>query len=336
MSEKITVFSLIYGDEFINRFFQLSLQSLIQKNDILALRAEGVEVEFLFASYPEHKKTIEKCVKNSTIKEISRILLVESNFLAKKSENMKNTQGYKRMKQVYLLSYVISYCLKYERLAFNLSPDLLYSQDIILHSYRLYKHTGKSVSSCNARLSPEVEKMDRLDLLSQEPKDLFFRFLNRDWIDASENDPGKFAGTKFNFYIKYPEYFLLTPHVPSPIMIKFKEEDLNMFLRNRSYAIWDGKWQEFLRKSNRLIVQNNLDMGMTVEIDKNSETYNDTIIAFDQLYREQVSEISKNVGLDSGSFERAGRSLLVDPIHHSIVFHGAAPKSDFYQAEFQD
>ena len=53
MSDKLTIFALVYGDEFINRFFRLSLRSLIQHNDVRALKAEGVEVEFLFVSYPE-------------------------------------------------------------------------------------------------------------------------------------------------------------------------------------------------------------------------------------------------------------------------------------------
>jgi hypothetical protein len=330
MSEKITVFSLIYGDNFINRFFNLSLKTLIRNGDISALRSEGVEIEFLFVTHPEHKEALKKNISQSIVKGISRCMLIDSSFFSKKSENMKKTQGFKRMKQAHLLSYVIAYCLKYDRLAFNLVPDLLYSKGSLLNSYRLHKYTGKCVSFCNARLSPEVEKLDHEDLVDQEPKSLFFRFLSRDWLDVRENDPGKFGGTKFNFYIKYPEYFLLTPLGANPMMVKFKEEDLNMFLRNRTYSIWDDQWQEFLRKSSRLVAQNNLDLAMTVEVDKNTETYNDTIVAFDQLYREQVSEIAKNVGLDSRSFDQAGRSLLVDPIRHSLVFHGTAPSSEFY------
>jgi len=269
-------------------------------------------------------------VKNSSVKDISRCLLIEPHHLAEKSENFKKTQWFKRMRQAYLLSYVIAYCLKNDRLAFNLVPDLIYSRGSLINAFRLFNYTKKCISFCNARLSPRVSELSDDEIISQEPKVLLFRFISADWLDARQNNLSSYAGTKFNFFMKYPEYFLLTPLGPNPMMVKFREEDLGMFLRNRTYAIWDDQWQEFLRKSNRLVVQTNLDLGMSVEIDNNSKIYSDTIVAFDCLFHEQFSEISNNIELGPVDFATAGRSMLVDPIRHALVFQGTAPESEFY------
>ena len=43
-----------------------------------------------------------------------------------------------------------------------------------------------------------------------------------------------------------------------------------------------------------------------------------------------ITEISNNIELGPVDFATAGRSMLVDPIRHALVFQGTAPESEFY------
>jgi hypothetical protein len=137
--------------------------------------------------------------------------------------------------------------------------------------------TGKVVATFNGRVAPSDgrESFESGELLevAQRPwgiHDFFFahmahvwrRTVTRDYTQLNGNTPG-------HLIYDGDQLRCLFCNTPNPTLGKFAVDDLRL-LNNpaRGMRVWDHEWVDHLSAQRRLIVQTNLELGMSIEADK--------------------------------------------------------------------
>src|SRR5262249_2812027 len=140
--------------------------------------------------------------------------------------------------------------------------------------WSLHRLTGKVVSIFNGRVSlddsdPEAFRDVLSDALSrpQGVLELFNSNMIDQWRARSTDNPDVIpVDQSGSLLYKDGDMTYIFSGAPNPFMGTFTEADLVYFASTR-FTVWDHDWQDRLFDMRRLLVQTNLDRGMSIEIE---------------------------------------------------------------------
>jgi hypothetical protein len=96
--------------------------------------------------------------------------------------------------------------------------------------------------------------------------DFFFEHKNEYWQAHMTSDLNHVAGTISGHLIyKGADRRMIFCSNPNPFMGRFQPRDLLTFANKAGFNNWDNNWVSALEKHGRLLVQTNLDAGMSIE-----------------------------------------------------------------------
>lgn len=258
-------FTIAFGQSHVASFFRNALYSVLQQNEIDKVgRKYGLN--FLIGT----TKQSEAQAKD----EIARIMAEhpDCHFDIISVEGKDDLSGEDRGLLVsVLLRLCMIHCLNENKKFFYIAPDTVYSPDVLRYALAQHEVTGRVVAIFNGRVNIRFTETDRVrDYLSRDGGVLQAYLEN--WDDAmnlmvpKDNDP-KDIKIIDHAIIKNGNFVSIFTANPNPTLGKFEMQDLVLFERSFSLMDWDHFWKERLLDQNRLYVQTNLDLGMSIELD---------------------------------------------------------------------
>jgi hypothetical protein len=272
---KMILYSIVFGKDFIDKFFDICLPSLMTENNIPSLNEK---ITLLIPTVKSDLEYVKVKIQNTKIAGFfgDRINIVA---LDAEVENAGQVpQG--RVANVFafqLLLRVIALCIERQESFLFASPDCIYSDGVVGSAWELHKITGKVVSIFCGRVSLNPQGAAYYNNLIRTPngvRDEFLRSMALLWSNMATDDATN-AGVDILGHYMYRDankVMILTDH-PNPFLGRFTPEDLDFFLEAGELRPWDNGWEELLLRQGRLVVQTNLDVGMMIETDTiNRET----------------------------------------------------------------
>jgi hypothetical protein len=265
------VFAIVFGEPYIDSFFQTSLPSLLTPKNVPALTARGVDVSLVFFTTESSVPLIAERAK-SPLAGMEHFSSIDVSYLQdKKTTDYADRGQWQNDTLRDLMMKAVAYCVKEDRPFVFANADVLYSNGIIENCYRLHRVSTKVVATFNGRVAPgdDLEGFHRLRQASDDGyKKAFLQYrspLWQSWTLASSED---FPDANFGHVILEDGDFVhLFCANPNPFLGKFTTEDLVFFTDSDRFVDWDSRWRIHLASRNRLVVLTNLDAGMSMEID---------------------------------------------------------------------
>ncbi|MDG2286362.1 MAG: hypothetical protein P8N43_12675 [Alphaproteobacteria bacterium] len=265
------VFAIVFGETYIDKFFDIALPSLLTPRNVPALVEKGVEVSLVLFTTESSVPLIAERVKSS-IPGKEQFAHIDVSFLQDKPLSDYEDLDYWRSDTLRdLMMKVVAHCARADQPFIFTAADVMYSDGIIENSYQLHRTTGKVVATFNGRVDPgdDLDGFHRL-LRDEENgyRKAFLKYRNALWkswtVTSSEDFPDAGFG---HVIVEEGEFVHLFCSNPNPFLGKFTTEDLVFFTESERYLDWDNRWRLYLASKNRLLVLSNLDAGMSIEID---------------------------------------------------------------------
>ncbi len=269
------VFTIVFGEKYIERFFERSLPSLFGPDRPLDLGGEKLSL-FIF-TLSRDERLVHKHLRGQPLKYFEKI--GDINIITGNVDGMPETHddpqlvaAKNRAIACNLLIRAMKLCIERDEVFLHAVPDLVYSAATVNTCYHLHRLTGKNVAIFNGRVAPKNDSdftLEELLNISASPHDMvrfFFENMNKVWAQHYTSDFNRITGQMAGHLIYQlgPAPLIFCSH-PNPILGKFKPIDIPHFTNKSAFAAWDHGWKDFLLLSNRLVVQTGLDLGMSVE-----------------------------------------------------------------------
>ena len=204
-------------------------------------------------------------------------------------------------------------CVDRNEVFVHLVPDLVYSPGVLSTCYKLHALTGRVVATFNARCAPKEDEpalsddeMMEAGTSTREMLRFFLKHRTYYWHDNETSDiraiPGNLKG-----YLLYtdPGRVIIFTNNPNPMLGKFQRSDITAFANKASLNNWDNDWKDQLVVQNRLLVQSNLDAGMSIEDAPRERRLSDTFSV--KTIREQYDRAIRNTAGDDREMRREGK-----------------------------
>lgn len=317
------VFAIVFGEEYIESYFDTALPSLLTPRNIPALVERGVEVSLVFFTTKSSVPIIAERAK-SPVPGMELFTSIDISYLED-----KNPGNYADLGQWLndtlrdLMMKVVVHCVKADSCFLFTCADVLYSDGIVANSYRLHRATAKVVATFNGRVDPGDELANFQRILRSGDDGFKKAFLGyrsplwKSWtVDSSEDFPDANFG---HVILEDGEFVhIFCPNI-NPFVGKFTTEDLVFFTDSDRYVDWDSRWRIHLANNNRLVVLTNLDAGMSIEIDPpgtDAKMVNNTRV------------------LRQKSQRRAETARLLDELGMDVEGYRAEQRKAHYNTEF--
>lgn len=265
------VFSIAFGKPYIDKLFDRCLPSLFSESR--PPRLENKKISFFFFTLVSSAEYLKSRAANSRFsREFGGIAIVPADIrsvdnlpVSADSEPPRQTAGT-------LLQAAIQTCIKMDEVFVHAVPDLVYTPHAIETAHNLHKLTGKVVAIFNGRVKPTngvnftTETLLRAGSSEKSCVDFFFRHMNPWWQANTTTSLDRIAGTDAGHLAVNAEASrMIFCAAPNPFLGTFLPSDLPVFSHVNGMSCWDQSWRKQLIYTNRLLVQTNLDAGMSIE-----------------------------------------------------------------------
>jgi hypothetical protein len=262
------VMPIAFGRRYIDAFFDLCLPSLMTPNNFPVLCDEPLTL--FFCTTESFVPYLRQRIRTSDYRDIfeGRVNIHFIAFEPVESDDALERANKQRKVSFALLIQAIKFCLARDESFVFPSPDNLYSDGIIESNWELHRLTGKIVGNFPGRVEDAPGGNDYYRELIKCPsgvKDYFFSHPEERWFDHVTNDPDQLPGETVGHQVLNGRRAVHIFAHPCPFMGKFAPEDLFKFLEVGVFAAWDHEWLTFLTEKRRMLVQTNLDLGMSIE-----------------------------------------------------------------------
>lgn len=261
---KICIFSIAYGRPYIDKLFGRCAPSLMTPGNLGKFVRDDVSMVVGTLEEDIHylrQKFLESPLKKKV--NVLDILALPKSIISRQ----KNTKDIQKR----LLQEIVTYFVRRNLVFFHAPPDCIFSDDTIYNQLCLHQISGKIVAIFNGR-TQEVSQGDAvyLDVIQSKNgvKNFFFNNYSQEWAAWRSGHPDQVAGARAGhaIYQEKDRAFIFC-NKPNPSVGLFTHEDLAHFVIQGTYSSFDNNWLQLLIKHNRLLVQTNLDMGMSIEPD---------------------------------------------------------------------
>jgi hypothetical protein len=264
MSDNLCIFSIAYGKSHIDKLFDRCVPSLITAGNLGRFERENVSI--VIGTLGGDREYIRERFSASEITNFVRnmdTLAIPESGLSAKHTN--------RMIQTILLRRIMAYFIKRGLVFFYAPSDCVFADGTIYNNWCLHKITGKIIASFNGRTREiSQDNIRYLDIINTKNgvKKFFMENYSHEWAAWCSMDPCEIAGTRIGHAIyREADRAHIFCNMPAPSTGRFTPEDLQYFILDASMQAFDNSWQQKLARCNRLLVQTNLDMGMSIEPD---------------------------------------------------------------------
>jgi hypothetical protein len=261
------LFSIVYGKKYIDFLIDRAIPSLMTPRNKLFL--EKTDNILYIATISEDVPYIRKQLRSLDLEKVfgDRIRIHHIPYIASKNDH-EEPQRQNKLSYA-LLMRAMRFCYEQNQPFFLIPPDTIFSEELLEICWDLHQVTGKIVAVFNGRVSPLPETTNVNNSILARPdgvKRYFLENMDTCWLEWSSSGPDHMAGeSRGHQFIKGERSFHVFTSAPNPLMGRFHGEDLFFFAEQGVYGIWDHKWLERLREQQRLLIQTNLDLCMTIE-----------------------------------------------------------------------
>jgi hypothetical protein len=314
----------LFGKTHIDTFFECCLHSLMSPGNLPAI--EGVDLFLLIATIKEDELYIkEKLEEYKTQLNLFKNVKVLPYIVF----DIKTNELYLNKDHVNSLIYnlfinCIKICYKSRMPFLFIGADQIFTDGTIGSSWDLYKATGKVVAVLNFRIERSDKSLEYYRNLVNFSFDLK-RELLENITFSRYRSMADFEDRQTNFPISNGDYgvisgdhLMLFTSTPNPMIGRFQGDDLQFFAEHPRFNVWDYRWVRYLYESNRLVVQTNADIALTVEpepvqqlawkLDRGETRRAQADKKFERLLGDVADQMSKD-----GSAER--RRIVDNPIN---------------------
>jgi hypothetical protein len=288
------LYSIIFGKEYIDKFFDVCLPSLLTHNNIPSV---GEDVTLLIPTIQEDVEYIKTRLRDCKAGEFfgGRVNVIALEADRGTDEGEVSERRVAQAFSFQLLLRVMAFCIERRESFLFAAPDCIYSDGLVGSAWALHRMTGKVVSVFCGRVSPHPDDTAYYKTLIETPngvRDEFLRSMAKLWSHMSTNDATGAGVDILGHYIYRDanKLMILTDH-PNPFLGKFEPEDLDVFLEAGEIRAWDNQWEELLLSQNRLVVQTNLDVGMMIEPDTESREKGDLLSNINQARQRHLRKM---------------------------------------------
>ena len=262
------IFSIIFGERYIDQFFDGCLPSLMEAQNIPRV-AKSEEITIILGTTERYKAHIDRRIDAFREGDLQFRLLCISDDDYRDGEGNLSSSAAKKV-AANLLSRIVWICLREEQVFCHAVPDLVYSAGALGTSYDLHRLTGKVAAIFNGRIVLDTKAGHaQADLLAgcRNLKSFFLENMDPLWRSWITEDPGNLPGDIFGHQIfRSGDTVHIFCTKTNPFVGRFTEEDLAFFSTYYYFGAWDHLWPETLLSHQRLFTQTNLDMAMSVEV----------------------------------------------------------------------
>lgn len=271
------VITIAYGEKYIRRLFERCLPSLLTPNNLPGLT--GLSPELAIFTLEQDAPMVEQYLRgNSAIEAVfgPRIEVQPFRHRAGAEESGEQNPRWKTnlATAYHMLCRAVHHCVQKDKSFFLAVPDLVYSDGLVKTCWALHRLSGKIVSVFNGRVCPPdgIEAFSHEQILAAAARpnglsEFFFNNLNFEWRRYVTINPDivtdPVAGKQILFSDTGTYIFLDSPN---PTLGKFTTDDLVYICESRvGMSVWDRPWQDYLLKNDRVLVQPDMDLCMSIE-----------------------------------------------------------------------
>jgi hypothetical protein len=265
---KMILLAMVYGDKYINSFFDRCLPSLMTQNNLPAIAPEPLTL--FICTLESSLSTVRQRFRSSEFRSIfeNRVGFHSIPFEPNEADSPVERVQRQRKVTYSLLVRGMRFCLDRGETFLMVSPDVMYADGTVQSNWELHRLTGKVVANFNGRMAPiDGGSEYYLEMMKRQfgVKEMFFAHSEERWLDLITSEPDYLPGAEQGQQVfKGPRVVHIFGNA-NPLMGKFQPEDYIFFLKTGLFNSWDHEWLDFLERKQRILVQTNLDVGMSVE-----------------------------------------------------------------------
>jgi hypothetical protein len=305
---------IVYGKDYIDSLFERGLPSLMTSNNLPAFSAE--ELTLYLGTTETWMPYLRQKIRNSDIQKLfdKRIIIHFMPFTPDPNDNPFVRIEKQRKVSFSHLIRAMKFCIERDETFFAISPDFMYSDGFVEVNWELHRLTRKVIANFSMRLTSVPGGTEYFREMLNRPfgvKELCFRFPEERWRDQMTDDPDYLPGetTGHQTFTGKHNMHVFSAN-PNPTMGKFTESDLFFFLEAGTFNDWDHEWLTRLTDEKRLLVQTNMDLGMSVEARVGDQ---------DAGYAELSREVEKTRGVGRAISERREHFLGDDKDKFDVI-----------------
>jgi hypothetical protein len=274
---KMIVFAVVFGAPHIEMFFERCLPSLMTPGNLPSLGDE--KLNLLIGTLDQDEALIHrKFRENPSIEAVfSNIEVMPSAAHESISAKVGHDRLITQSVVYHLLMRCVTACFRSQQPFLFAVADLMYLDGTVRSSWDLFKATGRTV----AILSVKTRAGDRdtayyrrlFDIPGGIKAELFENLTFAQYRSVSDMNPSVAnAPTMDGTYgVVSGDHLMIFSRNPSPILGQFQSDDLLFLGEHERINMWDNHWVRFLNDSGRLLVQTNMDLGVTIEPEPSEE-----------------------------------------------------------------
>jgi hypothetical protein len=275
----VIIFTIIFGEQYVDKFFDITLNSIVTANNVPAIEEDTT---LLLMTTNHDVPYIRTKLGQSAARQAfgGRIRVIANDIDYDKIDRETTPRTVLGGIVYQLLIRAIVHCIEQDECFCHVPPDILYSDGALHSAWALHQMTGKVVSIFTGRVSAQPGGASYYNELIKRPmgvRDEFVRAMGEVWHRLATSDPTK-SGTNVrgHYLLRDSRQLMILTRSPNPFVGKFEPDDLEVFLHHERFSAWDHQWEEYLLRRNRLMVQTNLDIGMSIELDESDRIDRDT------------------------------------------------------------
>ncbi len=267
------VFTVAFGESYIRKLFERSLPSLMGPRGLPSVQGENVKL--VIYTFNDSMPLINSYLGREELRFFNKAGNLQVIAMNAKqpgdAQAAPKTQG--RSIASSLLAHAVAEVARSNEIFFHLSPDIVYGDGVVDSCYQLHKLTGRNVVVFNGRVAPAHGMLElataallQAARTSSDLAEYFFQNMNFKWRLHATQDPSRIPGpTAGNLIYQSSAMRLIFCSTPNPVLGKFNTADVSVLSDSDCMHSWDHYWVDFLAANNRLMVQTNLNNGMSIE-----------------------------------------------------------------------
>ena len=267
------IYSPVWGDKFLELFFNYNIPSVIQEGNFPRLKNDGynlvlymyTEIENIDMIYINYEREIKWIKDYATLKIIP----------------MENYQGKDRNELLFnsLIKH-IEKCIDDRAIMINNAPDSLWGNNSIWNAIKIGENKGVCVGSGGCRISLEaINDSDELHkfmnreatIENDQLVDLAIKYSHSSLYKSFDNNKNNATYCGISIRQISTNIYSVIHNLPSVDIIKYLDQDLVFFNNSKTYNSWDKTWTRFLLKENRVKIIGSSDLVFKVEITSNKQ-----------------------------------------------------------------
>lgn len=265
------VFTIAFGERYIKRFFERCLPSLFAPDRPLKLGGEKISLRVI--TLKRDADLITRYKDSDAVRYFSSIGTVHVDAVAIESGESAELPDLENVKRTLLL-HAVAMCIENDEVFVHASPDHIYAPGVIDTCFEMHRLTGKVIALFNGRVAPTSGEPDfPTEILLSASKsargmvDFFFNNMNALWRNNSTSDPSRISGIEPGMLaFQSDDRRIVFYSNPNPFLGKFKPTDLLAFAGVYGFSSWDHGWRDALVGADRLLIQSDLNCGISIEV----------------------------------------------------------------------